>query len=379
MQKFTRTAVIMAGGSGERFWPLSRMTRPKQLLALATEKTMIAEAIDRASSLIPLENIFIITGRILLEPLRRALPQLPPENIIAEPLKRNTAPCLALAAGFISAKFGQFGIPENKISIAVLTADQIINPESEFIKTIEASLDYVEQNEVLGTIGIHPVRPETGYGYIEVEKPFDKNSEAIQIKPVIRFREKPNVVTAQQFVDDGNYLWNSGMFFWRLDVFNDQMKKCLPEVGNKIDEISRLYGNNTEIAFQDAFEKITPLFETMPNISIDYGLMEKADRVVVARAMFQWDDIGSWDSFDRIKKPDEAGNIIQGKTAVVDSEESIIINDSKTKDVIIAVHGLNNMVVVVTDDAVMVCPKDKVQEIKKCVEKIRKDGGEKWL
>lgn len=373
-----RTAVIMAGGSGERFWPLSRMKKPKQLLALASEKTMLEEAIDRVSPIIDVNDIYIITSELLLEPLRRELTILPPENIIAEPHKRNTAPCLALSAAFIAAKYDNEFKPE-EISIAVLTADQSISPAEGFIQTIDSALNYVENNKALCTIGIPPSRPETGYGYIEVDGYFDYNFNAPEIKPVKAFHEKPTFQKAEEFLLAGNYLWNSGMFFWRLDTFIEQMILCLPIVGNNIELMQKRYKSKTSIALPEALFSISELFADFPNISIDYGLMEKAKDVVVAKALFDWDDIGSWDSLPRIREVDKDQNVVEGKNVLVDVKDSVIINSNKNDKIIVAGLGLENMVIVVTDDAVMVCPKDRVQEVKKCVEKIRTEKGEKWL
>ncbi len=373
-----RTAVIMAGGSGERFWPMSRKRKPKQLLPLATEKTMIEESIERISPLISAEDVFIITSEILLEPLRKALPVLPHENIVAEPYKRNTAPCLALAAAFIAEKYSKSFSP-SEISIAVLTADQSITPMEKFTETVDGALSFVEKNKAICTIGIQPSRPETGYGYIEVDRKDSGLSNNPDIIPVVRFREKPDLETAQHFLESNNFLWNSGMFFWRLDVFIESMIKYLPEVGSKIDILRNCYQNETGKAFFGPHIKAAPVFEAFPDISIDYGLMEKADNVYVARALFSWDDIGSWDSLDRVRQSDNDGNIIHGNNSVFDTKNSVIINSSTKDHIIFAGFGLENMVVVVTDDAVLVCPKDRVQEVKKCVELIKKKDGHSWL
>jgi len=366
----------MAGGSGERFWPLSRKSKPKQLLPLATEKPMILESIERITDIIHPEDIFIITGNLLLEPIRQALDMLPPENIVAEPYKRNTAPCLALGAAFIAAKYAKEFKP-NEISIAVLTADQKISPNELFEKTVDEALFYVENNAVLGTIGILPSRPETGYGYIEVDKPFDYEKHKVQIKKVKQFREKPDVETAKKFLNSGNYLWNSGMFFWRLDAFIDEMKKAIPEVGGKINEMSSCYSKWTGKALPEPLKTVAPIFEAFPDVSIDFGLMERSDNVVVAKALFDWDDIGSWDSMERVRKVDADGNIIVGKTALVDVTNSVIVNYSSGKKIITAGVDLDNMVIVVTDDAVLVCPKDKVQKVKQVVSIVKKE--EKWV
>jgi mannose-1-phosphate guanylyltransferase len=374
-----RTAIIMAGGTGERFWPLSRKKTPKQLLALSSDKTMLEESILRIAPVIPPEDVYIITSQTLLEPIRKAMPAFPPENVVAEPCKRNTAPCLALGAAFIAEKYSALGFSPDKISIAVLTADQNIEPEEGFLSTVRNILDYVENNNVLATIGIQPNRPETGYGYIHVNEPFDFNSPIPEIKHVIRFVEKPDYEKATEYFKAGNFLWNSGMFFWRLDNYISAMSEHLPEVGTKITEMQIKFKNKTELVLPEALHSVTPIFEAFPNISIDYGLMEKAGNVVVARALFNWDDIGSWDSLHRVRPYDTNGNVTEGKTALVEIKDSVIINSTTNSKVVIAGLGLENIVIVATDDAILVCPKDRVQEIKKCVEIIRKEGGDKWL
>ncbi len=371
-----RTAVIMAGGSGERFWPLSRMKKPKQLLALTSEKMMLEESIERIAGIIPNEDVFIITSEVLLEPIREALPQIPPQNIIAEPFKRNTAPCLALAAGYIAAKYaGKYA--ENEISVSVLTADQDIKPIEGFKNTVNEILNFVENNEAICTIGITPVRPETGYGYVETESSF-KDCNQCEILKVKAFREKPNYETAEEYVASGVHFWNSGMFFFRLDTFINGMIKHLPEVGIKIEQIKHNYFENTEIAFDFAFKGISSIFNQFPDISIDYGLMEKYDNIYTANALFEWDDVGSWDALDRVKPKDDNGNISEGVTALIDCENSIFVNKSSGKIAIGAI-GLEDFVVVVTDDSVLICPKDKVQDVKKCVQKLKSQDSIEWI
>ena len=373
-----RTAIIMAGGSGERFWPLSRKTKPKQLLNLETDKTMLEQSIERISPLIAPQDIFIITSEVLLEPIREALPMLPRENVFAEPYKRNTAPCLALAAAFIKAKYSNEYKPE-EISIAVLTADQSIRPVDGFIATVDSALNYVESQNALGTIGIPPSRPETGYGYIEVSENFDSSSKSPEIKPVLKFHEKPELEKAKRYAESGAFLWNSGMFFWRLDTFCDNLIKCLPEVGNQIETMTESLISQTGVVHSTALKAVDGIYAAFPDISIDYGLMEKAQSVVVARALFDWDDIGSWDSLDRIKQADENGNIVQGQSALHNVKNTTIVNQSSNSNIIVSAIGLEDFVIVVTDDAVLVTPKSRVLDVKKCVELIRSNNGDKWL
>ncbi|MBS1538771.1 MAG: mannose-1-phosphate guanylyltransferase [Bacteroidetes bacterium] len=366
-----RTAVIMAGGSGERFWPLSRRNRPKQLLALTSDKLMIVEAIERIVPLIPIEHIYIFTSEILQNPIRKALPNLPPENVVAEPFKRNTAPCLAYAAVFLTDKYG---VSESEISMAILTADHFISTSSQFIQTVDNALKYAESNSKLVTIGIPPVRPETGYGYIEIDTP---NAEPNLICPAITFREKPNKETASQFIKSGNFLWNSGMFFWRIDTFLKSIKQNLTSVDDKLEGLKLAIHNKTTIVCDGAIPDAKSVFEQFPDISIDYGIMEKADNVAVIRAGFLWDDVGSWDSLDRMQPLDEAGNVINGKSVLVDTHNSTIINSSDKQ--VVALIGADDIVVVVTDDAILVCPKDKAQNVRQAVLALRELGEENYL
>lgn len=366
-----RTAIIMAGGSGERFWPLSRTKRPKQLLNLLSDQTMLEESIKRVDGIIDNKDVFIITSEVLLEPIRNSLPNLPKENVIAEPYKRNTAPCLALAAGFIAAKY-QNEYKPSEISVSVLTADQDISPVSGFKNTVEQILKFVEQKEAICTIGITPTRPETGYGYVEIEEKFH-TPEITEIKKVKAFREKPNRQTAEEYHKSGLHFWNSGMFFFRLDTFIAGMQKELPEVGSKIMDIAKEYSGNTETAFEKAFANIAPIFEKFPDISIDYGLMEKYSNIYTASAQFKWDDVGAWDAIDRVKEKNSEGNIIEGSEALIDCSNTVLINKS-AKNITVGAIGLEDFVIVVTDDAVLISPKDRVQDVKKCVQKLRQDN-----
>lgn len=368
-----RTAIIMAGGSGERFWPLSRMKKPKQLLNLSSpDKMMIEEAIDRVSGIVNLEDILIITNELLQEPIRQALPNIPKENIIAEPAKRNTAPCLALGAAILKSKYKEY--KESQISVAVLTADHTMTPIGHFQNDVIKAFEFVEKNAAIVTFGIKPYRAETGYGYIETNIN-DQN----EIKNVMSFKEKPNLETANEYVNSGNFYWNSGMFFYRLDTFVSGIMHHLSEIGSKIEIMSNLYLSEVENAHQGCFYPIKSLFEVMPNISIDYGLMEKASNIKVLPATFEWDDIGSWDSLDRVRTTDHSKNVLSGNVSIINTKNSIILNESNMKDKMLSVIGLDNVVVVITDDAVLVCDKSQVQDVKKAVEDLKSRKEFKYL
>lgn len=363
------TAIIMAGGAGERFWPLSRAKKPKQLLNLTNSgKNLIQEAIERVEGLIKKDDIFIITSEILQNPIRESLPELPPDNIIAEPSKRNTAPCLALAAAFITEKY-KSEFDANEIAAAVLTADHLISPNDKFRETIAKALETASESGDIVTIGIKPDRPETGYGYIEVDTPF---GDELSVKNVIAFREKPNQHTAADYLEAGNYYWNSGMFFFRIDCFVSDMIKFTPQIGNKISEMQACYSDSTDSKFDGANPKIHEIYNQLHSISIDYALMEKADNVAVVNAQFSWDDIGSWTSLERTKSHDENNNITEGKNLIVQTNNSIIINHNPSQYV--TTYGVNDLIVVVTPDGIMITPKNDAQNVKKIVEELRKNN-----
>lgn len=372
-----RVGILMAGGAGERFWPISRQKRPKQLLQLNTDKPLIQESIERITSIIPKEDVFIITNEMLLEPIRKTLKDFPTENVIPEPRKKNTAPCLALACGFVMAKYGNIYKPE-EIAFGIFTSDQKIEPIDGFIKTIQTAFHFVENQGYLATIGIIPSRPDTAYGYIEVsENVMQTNSEILQVK---RFREKPNTKKAKEYLTSGKYFWNSGMFFWRLDTFVEEFNLYNPEISNKIPLISEIFKDRTEKPLQTSLVELDAIYSNFPEISIDYALMEKSKKIVVVKASFDWDDIGSWDALDRTKPKDDYGNVSLGDNLVLDTKNTIIFNNSANGRVKVATIGVSDFVVVVDEDAVLICPKSQVQKVKKCVEILKNSpGGQKWL
>jgi len=368
-----KVAIIMAGGAGERFWPLSRNKKPKQLLNLSSiDKNMLQEAIERISGFIANDDIFIITSTVLQNPIRLALPELPPQNIIAEPAKRNTAPCLALGASYLLAKYGKN--QADKILVSVLTADQMIAPQENFVQSIGTLCDFCNIEDTIATIGIVPNRPETGFGYIE----FDNSINSGEIYQAVKFHEKPDIEKAQNYIEQGNFLWNSGMFFYSLDYFIKQMIKHLPDVGNHIVTMAVKYQDIFDTAIDGANPEIQTIFEEMPDISIDYGLMEKTDRVSVIKSNFYWDDLGSWDSLFRARKPDENGNIIEGNVEIHNVKNSIIINKAEKKFISTAA-GLEGMVVINTDDSLMVVSVNEVQNVKNIVNLIKSNNKTEWL
>ena len=361
-------AVIMAGGSGERFWPASRKQKPKQLLPLgANGNPMLEEAINRIAPIVPAERILLITSQILRDPIIKATPQLPAANVIAEPCKRNTAPCLALAAAEIIAREGS-----GNALMAVLTADHFIGDAHVFRQDVTTALDHAATHNTLVTLGITPTRPETGFGYIEVQDVVQDNTHSAI--PVVAFREKPSLETALQYMHDGRHLWNSGMFFWRVDTLHTVMKTHLPEVGNAIDRLQHniaITKSNGE-GIPQALQAIADTFAGLPDISIDYGVMEKASNVAVVPARFAWDDVGSWDALLRLNTPNANNTIVVGNVVDIENTNSILVNNSDAH--VLGVLGVDDVVVVVSDNATMVCDRNKAQDVKRIVAALRESG-----
>lgn len=352
--------VIMAGGSGERFWPISRKNRPKQLLYLTNDsKRMIEEAIDRMLPLASREHIYIATNSLLQKTMQEVLSDHPADKILGEPAKRNTTGCLAFAAAHLLA-----GYPtgESDLLMAVTTADHLIRDEDRFRDTVTAALRFAESNDALVTIGVHPTRPETGYGYVEITQLNQTVAEfdGIPIYRVARFLEKPDLADAERYQASRFYYWNSGMFFWRLSVFLNSMERVMPDV---VDTIHRM----ADCIRRRDMHAIEPLFVTIPDISIDYALMEKADNVYTALGDFRWDDVGSWDSLSRYRPRDENQNTLHGDPVVVDCRNVTVYNEPGAEQIAVCVVGVENLIVVTSKDGVLVCSKGKSQDVRKGV------------
>jgi mannose-1-phosphate guanylyltransferase len=364
--KSKRVAVIMAGGSGERFWPLSRKSKPKQLLRLANpDESLLSEAVARLAKKIPDTDIFIATARHLCKSIENAQLPIPSDNILAEPCKRNTSGCLYFVAANMLARFGD---EAESITLAIVTADQEIKNAPLFLETVETALDAAEKADALVTIGIFPSRPETGYGYIEMvtdQGPIAGSTEENAVFPVVRFVEKPDSESVRRFLATGHYLWNSGMFFWRLETFMNELKKVQPEAEQKIRDMAAALKANDQ-------NTVDEIFATLPDISIDYALMERASKVLVAPGDFHWDDVGAWDALDRNFPQDEQGNVAIGDPVLVDVENSIVYNDSGAEKIAVGVVGMRDVVVVVSDDGILVAPKAKAQDVKAVVRELKK-------
>jgi len=351
-----RYAVIMAGGKGERFWPLSTSKHPKQLLALVGDKALIAQAVERLDGLIPPENVFVVTNADLVDATRKAAPMLPPENIVGEPIGRDTAAAVACGGALVGAR-------DPKAVFAVLTADQVMGDLDVFKATLRGGMDLAEKNEILVTIGIQPTFPSTGFGYIESGADF-ANAEGVQFKKAVRFVEKPALPKAQEYLAGGKFFWNSGMFIWSVPTLAKAFAAHCPEMKKLMDTLTG-YAVRGEMV--QGLEKAYP---ALGKISVDYALMEKADNIVMACGTFSWDDVGSWPALESHFPQDADGNTLIGDCQQIDSKNNIVYSNGR----LTAVIGAENLIVVQADGVTLVCPKEKAQEIKKMLARLREQG-----
>lgn len=359
----------MAGGRGERFWPMSTSEKPKQLLALTGKHSMLEEAVNRLEPLIPPERIMIVTSSSLVPHIQKLMPKFPANNLIGEPEGRNTAPAIALGSAIIRTR-------NRDAQIVVLTADHIIGDTSIFLQTLKDSLAVAAENDALLTLGIPPTFPCTGFGYLEAGSQLSGLiAEAQAFKttflPTLRFVEKPDAATAADYLNAGNYYWNSGMFIWSLATFEKAARKHHPELFHFMAELEPSIGT---ALFSETLKKT---YAELQKISIDYAIMEKADNILMAKAEFSWDDLGSWSSLQKYFQPDQTGNISLGNAVMVDAKANLTVSDSEH---LITLIGVENLIVVQHGKALLVCPKERDQDVKKIIDKIKQepDGG-KWL
>lgn len=346
-----KTALIMAGGRGERFWPKSRKSLPKQFLSLTDDgKTMIQLTVERILPLVKMEDIYISTNRDYKELVRQQLPEIPEENILCEPVGRNTAPCIGLGAVHMRKKY------EDAV-MYVLPSDHLIKYTSIFLSTLTDAGEVAEQGENLVTLGITPDCPETGYGYIKF-LPDQMLGRAFEVD---RFVEKPDLETAKEYVASEQYLWNSGMFIWKVSTILKNLETYLPETYQGLNRIADAIGTEEE---ELVLEKEFSAFQSE---SIDYGIMEKAKNIYILSGSFGWDDVGSWLAVGRIKKSNEFGNVINGNAITVDTKNCIIQGGKK----LIATVGIEDIIVVDTEDALLICEKDSAGNIKKVLENLK--------
>lgn len=343
-----KAAVIMAGGYGERFWPLSRKSRPKQCLPIHTKDPMIKETIDRIKDVFK-DSIYISTGQKMADEIKKIMPDT---HFIIEPMARNTAACIGLSAITL--------LEKDKDAIMFLeTADHIYDDVKKYLEHIEFALDIAKKEDKIVLIGIKPTHAHTGYGYIELGDMV--HDELIKVHKVKAFREKPDKDTAEKYVGSGKFMWNSGMFIAKCKVMLDEIKVYMPKLFDSLNRI-RKSGFDDKILFEE--------FEKIEKVSIDYGVMEKSDKTYVIRADMHWDDIGDLRAFERFVKKDGNNNAFRGKVVEHDSRDNIVINES---DKITTLLGVEGLIVTVTDDAILVTTKENAQNVKHIVNKLDKE------
>jgi len=355
-----RHAVIMAGGAGVRLWPLSRQGRPKQLLRIFRGTSLLRQSYDRIAAIFPPEQINVITNQAHLPLVAEEIPELPAANLFGEPVGRDTANAVGLASAVLAQR-------DPEAVIGVFTADHIITPMDRFCSAVNAAFEAAEhESDALVTMGIKPAQPETGYGYI-------RRGERIRdgVFEVKQFTEKPNLAEAVKYIASGEYYWNSGMFVWQASTVLEQLKKHLPQTFESIDEIAQAWSSDSRQ------QKLERLYPKLLKISIDFAVMERADRVLVVEMNCQWVDVGSWPAIEAIVESDGDGNVTTGShVSHLGSRGNIVITES---DHLIATIGVDDLVIVHSPDATLICKRRDAQSIKELVDNIRKEFGEKYL
>jgi mannose-1-phosphate guanylyltransferase len=350
-------AVIMAGGSGTRFWPLSRTHRPKQFLAIGTAEPLIVETVHRLAPLIGVERTCIVAGAHHADGIRTLLPELPDTGLIIEPCARNTAPCVGLAAIHVAHT-------DPDAVMAVLPADHHIADPNAFRRVMAAAAERARAGEIV-TLGIRPTRPETGYGYIHYDRAETTVTQnGVEVCAVRRFVEKPPKAVAEKYLADGGYLWNSGMFFFTARRILDDMRRLLPAMADGLERIAKTIGTPQYDAV------LAEEFAAMTSVSIDYGIMEHAANVRVVPATIGWNDVGHWAALADFAEADAHGNVVEGPAVVIDSRDTIIHSEGR----VVAVVGCDNLAVVSTDDAVLVCPRERAQDVRRVVDALKSQG-----
>ncbi|MBN2282462.1 MAG: mannose-1-phosphate guanylyltransferase [Deltaproteobacteria bacterium] len=354
-------AVIMAGGRGTRFWPLSRECRPKHLLCMTGDRSIIRCTVDRIQPLVPAADTIIVTAANHAADVCRELPEIPEQNIIIEPMGRNTAPCICLAALYLVKR-------DPDAIMAVLPSDHLVLDEEKFIDTLAAARDAAARGSHLVTIGIRPTAPETGYGYVERGPKIDE-IRGRAVYDVASFREKPDRETAETYVKTGSFLWNSGMFLWKASAILEEIQRFLPEMYETLSAVSDSLGTTAERdALAGAYSRITP-------VSIDYGVLEMARNVLCVEGDFRWSDLGSWDALWEILEKDPDGNALQGNIVTADTRNTLVLGGEK----LLALVGIEDIIVVETGDSLMICKRGHSQEVRKIVEELEGKQRKEYL
>lgn len=356
MANSTLYAVILAGGRGERFWPLSTRRHPKQFLKIFGGRSLLAQSADRLAGLVPPDRIYVITSDDLVDAARAAAPALPPGQIIGEPMGRDTGPAVALAGALVRAR-------DPHASFAILTADHVIGDLDRFRATLQEAAHVAADRHALVTIGIPPRGPSTGFGYIEAGEK-EATRDGIEFLQARRFVEKPDSATAHSYVESGRYFWNAGMFIWTAATLHAQLHRHAPDLSAFMDRITPVALDPSRRAAALAAE-----YPELRKISIDYALMEKADRVLMARSPFAWDDVGSWTALESQLPADSSGNVSTHDLITCDAFGNIVCSRKP-----VALLGVRDHVVVEADGVLMICPKNRAADLRKLVEAVRATG-----
>ncbi len=356
-------AVVMAGGRGERFWPSSREDRPKQFLALEGDRSLLQRTVDRLQGVCEPESTWVVTRADFADIVREQLPEVPEPQLLLEPEGRDTAPCIALASLFVAHK-------DPDAVMVVLPADHLILQEDRFREALQAGIRVARSTNCLVTLGIRPTRPETGYGYIQADALLEQMGEH-EVYWVASFKEKPHREQAMLYLQQGGYYWNSGIFIWKVSAIRAALAEHLPAVMEALAPVETALGTDR------VTEVLEQVYPTLPRISIDYGVMERAENVLVIPADFGWDDLGTWTALERVVPPDESGNVIAGRVLAVDTAASILKCEQPNR--LLVAFGLNDVVVVDTADVVLVADKHRVPELKSVVGRLKELGYDRHL
>ncbi len=353
--------LIMAGGSGTRFWPRSKTQKPKQYLNIFGESSLLQDTIKRFATFTEKENIYIVSSATQAKVLEEQTPMLPKQNLIYEPVGRNTLPCIGLAA--------MYAERENPDGIMVVSpSDHLITNNQLFEDTVLAAVKIADKRDGIVTIGITPSYPATGYGYVKTKEDITGNEKIAQFK-VERFVEKPDEKTASEYLMQGGFYWNSGLFVFKVSVFLEAVEKFAPELYADLRKIQTDFGNPT---YEETLDTI---YRAVKGISVDYGIMEHADNIFLVEGNFDWNDLGSWESVYLTDKKDENGNAGSGETLLVDTKNSYVYSDKN----LVAVVGLEDVIVVQDGNTTLVCKRDKAEDVKKIVEKLKSDNKDQYL
>jgi mannose-1-phosphate guanylyltransferase len=361
--------VILAGGAGTRFWPLSRRERPKQLIRLWGDETMIEATADRLSTRGTSDGVFVVVGDHLLDATRRALDDVPDDHFVVEPAPRNTAPAIALAAVHVAERAG------DDMPMGIFPADHYIGDRDAFHRCLDAASAYARDGHIV-TMGIEPTRPETGYGYIHAEPDSEldtsgRPTEAPTAREVAAFVEKPDRQLAREYLESGDYLWNSGMFAFTPATLFEEMERQLPDSYEAIERIRAAWNGDERDAV------VAEQFERLEATSIDYGIMEGARDVVTLPASFQWSDVGHWAALDEVRETDESGNVVEADELLIDVEDSVVFSEGT--DRLIAGVDLEDLVIVDTPDALLVVPRESAQKVRDVVAALDEEGRDDLL